>query len=481
MVKPSDSKISDNFNKPENVEDTGYVRIDGFLVLITRSELEDLMENNKQKAKENYLKKRFNTDYLFALQSLLNGVFTAEGSWSGQFSSLTSHRFTPKFSIGQNASIESIELFSLMWAILDCKLVWEISKTNKLNYHIQLRTTNIKYMISTLFPYFSFTYGEKFTAMAKLLRLAKLVQSDTVSAKFETICLVYSLSPGGRNRLVSLREKLLSCIDETSINLTQKSLSAELDSKNYPENTAYINICFIMGFFLGDGCLYIRIRDKQTGLTFVPKFEIKQKNIPSSLHLMKLICEFFHKKGIEASLRTDKHYVLGIIEGIDNVCSKLLPLLEVHQELFFWKRRQLKMTNQFGKLILLDNRNLLSVKYLLIKTIYSIDNNRNYSFEHWIKRIDEIFKKKSTLNVSGEFYISPVKDKQVKTIQTGWSVFLPEFLAVSPRTKYFYFSNFAGKDLALSAAIAYRNSVIENWLQDQGYIIDPVKVEDDVD
>lgn len=40
------------------------------------------------------------------------------------------------------------------------------------------------------------------------------------------------------------------------------------------------------------------------------------------------------------------------------------------------------MTTQFAKLISLDTRNLLPVKYLLIKTIYSIDNNRNYTLEH---------------------------------------------------------------------------------------------------
>lgn len=91
--------------------------------------------------------------------------------------------------------------------------------------------------------------------------------------------------------------------------------------------------------------------------------------------------------------------------------------------------------------MLLDSRNLLPVKYLLLKTIYSIDNDRRYSIDHWIKRIDEVFNKKSTRNVSGEVYISPIKDKQDKTITAGWNVFLPAFLGVSPRTKYFYFAN----------------------------------------
>jgi hypothetical protein len=40
------------------------------------------------------------------------------------------------------------------------------------------------------------------------------------------------------------------------------------------------------------------------------------------------------------------------------------------------------MTNQFARLIYLDTQNLLPVKYLLVRTIYSIENNRNYPIEH---------------------------------------------------------------------------------------------------
>lgn len=77
------------------------------------------------------------------------------------------------------------------------------------------------------------------------------------------------------------------------------------------------------------------------------------------------------------------------------------------------------MASQFGRLIFLETRNMLLVKYLLIRTIYSIDNNRNYPLEHWINRINEIFKNKSLKNISGEFYISPIKDKKDKIKQTG--------------------------------------------------------------
>jgi len=278
------------------------------------------------------------------------------------------------------------------------------------------------------------------------------------------------------NRVISLEDKIVYCIGEgtlTELSSTVKSLNKEINN-NFAENILPLNICFILGFFLGDGSLYIRIRDKVSGLVFIPKFEIKQKNTPSSLHLMNLITRFFLDNGVQATLQSDKNYVLSIVEGIDNVCHKLLPLLEEHNKLFFWKVRQLTMTNQFGKLISLDTRNLLTVKYLLIKTIYSIDNNRNYPIEHWIKRIDEIFKNKSARNVSGEFYITSVKDKTDKTTLNGWNVYLPEFLNANPRTKYFYFKSSGDKDQALLAAVTWRDLIINNWLKDQGYQIDPI-------
>jgi hypothetical protein len=132
------------------------------------------------------------------------------------------------------------------------------------------------------------------------------------------------------------------------------------------------------------------------------------------------------------------------------------------------------MTEQFGKLVNLDCRNLYHVNYLIIKTLYSIDNNRDLPIEHWFNRIDDIFKNKAVKNISGELYISPANDKVNKTGQIGWSVYLPEFLNIKPRTKYFFFANYGDKDIALKEAVSYRDSVINNWLLNQSYNINPL-------
>ena len=80
MCEGETKLIKANARKPKNNDEKGYVRIDGRLVLITLAELNVLIEDSKKKAREDFLKKRFNSDYLSSLRSLLNGVFTAEGS-----------------------------------------------------------------------------------------------------------------------------------------------------------------------------------------------------------------------------------------------------------------------------------------------------------------------------------------------------------------------------------------------------------------
>jgi hypothetical protein len=211
---------------------------------------------------------------------------------------------------------------------------------------------------------------------------------DTPEAKAESVHLAYSLSSSGKNSDISLKEKLLHVLGENS-NLHMQATNLEKD-KSILENNLYeveaksdsINLSFILGFFLGDGTLYVRIRDNQRGLNFVPKFEIKQKYTEVNVNLMELICKFLQSKKVKANLKTNSQYVFCLVEGVDNVCCSLIPLLNTHKELFFWKTFQLKMTEQFGKLVALDVRNLRQINYLTIKTLYSIDNNRDLPMEH---------------------------------------------------------------------------------------------------
>ena len=217
------------------------------------SKLQTLIEKHKSKAKQSYFNNEFTSEFLTSLRYLINGLFQAEGSWSGTFYSESSHRFFPKFSIGQNVSDESLRFFSLIWVILGCKLVWDISKTQSGNFHIQLRSTNKEYIISVLMPYFSLTYGAKFMAMVKLLKIVAFDRGSTSSSRREIVDLVYSLSPDGRSRAITLDEKLSLVTNKASKGFSELQPDAPLSSEAKPlevkENTATMGILFILGFF----------------------------------------------------------------------------------------------------------------------------------------------------------------------------------------------------------------------------------------
>lgn len=455
---------------PNNSNDTnkkGYVKIDGRPVLMTKEEFLALIEECKQKAKEDLLNNVYSKDFLVSLRLLLNGLFQADGCWTCFFYSSTSHKVTPKFALSQNASIESINLFCMLWAILGCKLMFDISTTSTQNFHIQLRSTNWNYILNTLIPYFSLSYGDKYTAGLKLIRIAELMKLNTNEAKLEAICLAYGLTTDGKVRLVSLKEKLTLCIDESKFDLSTSNLSAMFNSFNcaYGDNLEPLHLLFIYGYFLGDGSLYIRIREVKDGLRFVPKLEIVQKNTPSTLKLAEKIKKFFQDIDIPANIYIDSYYANILIEGIDSICFKLLPLLEKYKSFFFWKKFNLNMTNQFGKLIAVDSRNLLIIKRLILETIYSIENKRDHSLEYWLNKIEEFLKNKANKNITGEFYITTLKKKG---IHVGWTVHLPEFFNNIPRNKHFYFKNYKDRDEALKAAVVWRNDAMNKWLKAQG-------------
>ena len=102
----------------------GFVKLNGKKRLITKSELEALISEAKKEAQLVYVSdKKLSSSYMSVLRSFINGVFQAEGSFSGQFNSKSSYKFNPKFSIGQNVSTESLEFFGMLWAILGCNLL----------------------------------------------------------------------------------------------------------------------------------------------------------------------------------------------------------------------------------------------------------------------------------------------------------------------------------------------------------------------
>jgi hypothetical protein len=99
-------------------------------------------------------------------------------------------------------------------------------------------------------------YGQKYQAILKLKKIYELKSyikgnSDDMS-KVLLVSLVYSLTLNSSHYKVTLEEKLVSLgLDP--------SLLKELPKDSYKENEIKPHFLFILGFFLGDGTLHLKL------------------------------------------------------------------------------------------------------------------------------------------------------------------------------------------------------------------------------
>lgn len=119
-------------------------------------------------------------------------------------------------------------------------------------------------------PYFNQLYGEKHTGMLKLARIYELLPVKQQKAKVELVTLVYNLTSSGF-RSIPLVTKIQAVTGLNWNEIERPSVSV------YPSNDTPLNLLWILGFFLGDGNIYIRIRDKIVGLEYIPQLRITQK------------------------------------------------------------------------------------------------------------------------------------------------------------------------------------------------------------
>jgi hypothetical protein len=232
--------------------------------------------------------------------------------------------------------------------------------------------------------------------------------------------------------------------------------------KTYPDNNKPLSVLFILGFLLGDGNFAIRIRDSKKGVWFIPIIRLEQKYTLDNVNLLKKIVEFLNKLDTEARISQyeKSHSSTHIVLTIDNkvsVCN-FVNVIKQHRELFFWKQEQIELIIKSFIIISVAARHWKESQIALLRLLYNkIENNLKFSFDYWVKRLDELYaerKKSSTLN---EFYITMSKNR-------AWAVNLPVALKIKPKTKYFFFKTFnESKDEALNAAIDYRNAQLNKW------------------
>lgn len=142
---------------------------------------------------------------------------------------------------------------------------------------IRLSTENRDIILNSYIKYFNSIYGEKYIAFQKLLDIRRLtyyknersyLNKSQEEVKFSKLCersavldsttstelaiqLVYSLSLDGKNRKLALSDQL---------ELLDYKFS-KIEIPDYKDNYKKIHILFIIGFILGDGTLYLRLRN----------------------------------------------------------------------------------------------------------------------------------------------------------------------------------------------------------------------------
>lgn len=265
-------------------------------------------------------------------KSLVNGVFQAEGraSRGGYFVSLASINFRPLWFISQNASPESIRFFGLLFATLSGPLSYAVEVTPSGYWHIRIQCRDWKHLINVIFPYFSELHPEKYVGILKLIKIYELLNTidKTITLKTLVVTLAYSITSSG-NRKTSLIDKIIAVNGSTII---PKDIFITVS------NTTPININWILGFIIGDGNIYMRIRDTLVGLEFTPILRITQKNTVINIVLFHVIIDFLATQSINAIV--DRACAVNLelrVSGKNNV-SLFIKLLSPHG--YFWKGQE---------------------------------------------------------------------------------------------------------------------------------------------
>jgi len=257
----------------------------------------------------------------------------------------------------------------------------------------------------------------------------------------------------------------LSIIDKVvSLNLDPVLLK-KVPSMNIPENKISPSFLFILGFFLGDGTLHLKLDWKQKNSTVVinPLFNIIQSNVESNKQIMVIMTNTLNSMGIKTSLvKSTKTWTLKVI-GIDNVFKSLFPLLVKYSHFLYWKSDSFNLLVWVKSLVKLGGHHTYFGLNALIDKVYSSVNERFTDKEVWTNRLNIWLKAVSDRRDWGEYYIYPIYTPN--KIIRGWQVRFPSTLKLPKSNKAFMCSTCGGKDKALSLAVEYRDKIISSWIK----------------
>lgn len=389
-----------------------------------------------------------------SFRSLANGVFQSEGSVTARFNRADKLWVTPVVALGQNFSIIALDFFVRLYFELGQIGTIKVVRSLSNNLHITWRVENWQDIL-TLASYFSLVYGEKFKAFQKLKLIFNL-KNQLVNdfCKCQLIHLVYSLASSGIARKISLADKLslfnLNSIPEPSF--------------SFRDNDILPDFLFILGFLLGDGTAFIRIRLTLKGfLNFIPLLQFPQKNTSENLHFFNLLSLFFASLGIKVNTLYGKDTITLVVEGVKAIYP-LAALFDQHKEFFFWKDSYFNLLLDFFKY---HSSGALSFHLgilAFLRVVYTYENNRKKSIEDYLTLATQQYLDQYPSNNQ---FITTIRsrDKNSNEIVAFYVTFSKKLKFEGFTPKYFYLSTFGSHESALLAAIAYRDSILNSFLK----------------
>jgi hypothetical protein len=436
----------DKFNENSNSDEPqGYIDINGVRTLVSKSYLLSLLSLPAPAPL-----------CLETFRSLVCGIFVSEGHVGCSFTSLYTVSSRARWKITQNASLESLLFFRQLKAVLNCDIIYITSLTSSGNWHVTLRCSSWPNIIHVIIPYLNQVYGPKYVALQSIITIYELLKTQNLLAsKIEIVLRVYIINSAGTLK-VPMNTKL-----ENVTGLSFNNIVLPILNIPTPYSTP-INLAWLLGFYLGDGNLYSRIRDVTNNIEFIPLFRIEQVWSTHNDDLMNNISNFLTSIGINSTIYiTANNYKIGIkVEGKQAVGILLAMFQNNLASYFYWKAPQINTIQTVIRLLDVGCTNWLKLQEIILTAIYAVSNNREISIDYWIQRLSECHKQKLAGTVTGQAYISLGNTSQY------WIVKLPDAARMPglPKEKSFSFAKYKNNNEALAAAVDYRDKALARKL-----------------
>jgi len=156
--------------------------------------------------------------------------------------------------------------------------------------------------------------------------------------------LVYSLAISGNKRVLSLEDQL------SLWNLPYDGIPEP--TAKFNDNMSLPNFPFILGFLLGDGSLFIRIRLVENSLWLIPVLFLPQKTMESNKQFFNILNRYFKSLNITSNtVNNNQGMTIFSVEGVENILKKLVPLFKEYSHFGYWKSDKIQLLLEFARYI----------------------------------------------------------------------------------------------------------------------------------